>query len=290
MDSAESSIQLHIRRLEDEAASGRHGVAGVYGQVQEHLLELIHIYHRATQVATLRNDQIDVLSYRANQQRLGFVKDLIERYHGGLQGLAAGEGENLPGESGGPLGGALDLHHLTTHLDPADVLAAQQHVAVAEDHAEQVVEVVSNASGQLADRLHLLRLEQLFFARSQGLFGLPALLRLRNERGRALNDPRLELVGEDLQLVEGVHQFEILTNRVVVAGEEQIEDLFSVGVDGEALAFVDDVYRRFVGRTSVGLSVGEHARYTGADVPIGEGLAEEVGRSRLEPGDELLRV
>jgi len=40
-----------------------------------------------------------------------------------------------------------------------------REVEIAGDHRQQVVEIVRNAAGELADRLHLLRLLHLFFGR-----------------------------------------------------------------------------------------------------------------------------
>ncbi len=46
-------------------------------------------------------------------------------------------------------------------LDVGDVVAHQQQVAVAVDRGQEVVEVVRDAAGELADRLHLLALHEL---------------------------------------------------------------------------------------------------------------------------------
>ena len=50
-------------------------------------------------------------------------------------------------------------------------LVEQQHVGVTGDDREQVVEVVRDAAGQLAERFHLLRLEQLLLQPPLLVFG-----------------------------------------------------------------------------------------------------------------------
>ena len=44
-----------------------------------------------------------------------------------------------------------------------DVLLLVQKIEIAQDDRQQIVEIMGNAAGQLADRLHLLRLLQLLF-------------------------------------------------------------------------------------------------------------------------------
>ena len=53
-----------------------------------------------------------------------------------------------------------------------------------DDH-ERVVEVVGDAAGEPADRVHLLRLAQLLIAQPQLLFGAPPLGHVTDDRGQA---------------------------------------------------------------------------------------------------------
>ena len=83
------------------------------------------------------------------------VGDGVE--HLRLQGLAAREGEELAGELGAPVGRVRD------GLDVAAAPLVRQ-VGAAElvdrgaDDGQQVIEVMGDAAGQLADGLHLLGL------------------------------------------------------------------------------------------------------------------------------------
>ena len=74
---------------------------------------------------------------------------------------------------------------------------AEEQLAVAQDDAEQVVEVVGHPAGQPSHRLHLLALAEL-------LLGVVPLLHLRAELGVAALDLGQHLVegrGQDAQLV-----------------------------------------------------------------------------------------
>ena len=112
----------------------------------------------------------------------------------GAERLPAAEGEQAMGELRGVAGA---LHG---HLDRTDepcgpfrsvaglaLEPAADHVEIAEDDGEQIVEVVRHAAGELADGLHLLRLDQ---ARLR----LDPPRRLGLELGGALADPLLELL------------------------------------------------------------------------------------------------
>ena len=79
-----------------------------------------------------------------------------------LQHLLAAEREQLAGQRGGAIRGVQDLVDLRGHrrilLD-----AVRHQLGVAANRRQQVVEVVRDAAGEPADRLHLLRLAQLIF-------------------------------------------------------------------------------------------------------------------------------
>ena len=79
-----------------------------------------------------------------------------------LQRLTSREGQQLPGELGGSIGGFRDGFQvprapLLRHVAPS------QQVGGREDDRQQVVEVVRHTACQLADGFHLLRLAQRLF-------------------------------------------------------------------------------------------------------------------------------
>ena len=88
--------------------------------------------------------------------------------------LPAREGKQARGQGAGPLD-ALQRHVLRP-FDPVPAAALRQMdelsvdgVETAEHQGQQVVEVVSDAAGELAERLHLLRLAQLFLEAAPSL-------------------------------------------------------------------------------------------------------------------------
>ena len=146
-------------------SAGRHGVAGVDRQVHDDLLELAGVGAHAAEVLAQRDRQPHVLADEAAEHLLHLLDDVVEVADAGLDHLLAAEGEELAGERRGALRGLADL------VEPAVVLCAGpssrgRELAVAEDHAQEVVEVVGDAAGELPDRLHLLGLAELLAPRA----------------------------------------------------------------------------------------------------------------------------
>src|SRR5947209_16800228 len=81
-----------------------------------------------------------------------------------LQALAAGEGKQAADELTPLLGGTLG-HAEHTFLLVTELGAALEQAEAANYGSKQVVEIVRDPAGQLADRIHLLSLDQLAFER-----------------------------------------------------------------------------------------------------------------------------
>ena len=82
-----------------------------------------------------------------------FEVDLLD-----LERLGAGKGEQLPRQVGAALRRAAHtVEHSPDLVGIVDM--AERELACAEDCGQEVVEVVREAAGQLAERLHLLRAE-----------------------------------------------------------------------------------------------------------------------------------
>ena len=84
--------------------------------------------------------------------------------HFGPQRLLAREGQQLPHQRGGAVGVLLDVHDVREGRVRRAVVG-QQQVGRHDDGGQHVVEVVRDAAGKLADRLHLLALRHLAFQR-----------------------------------------------------------------------------------------------------------------------------
>ena len=112
--------------------------------------------------ATRDHHQIDVLADQAGQQFEVFRDHGVQVKNFGSEHLLAAEGQELPGEGGGAVGGVGNFLG-----GPADsglgADAIQQKLGVAGDDHQQIVEVVGNAAREAADGFHLLRLAELLF-------------------------------------------------------------------------------------------------------------------------------
>ena len=78
----------------------------------------------------------------------------------GLQDLLPAEGQELPRQIRRALAGAQDLRQVVAHRVPRLETGAE-HLAVAEDDRQEIVEVVRDPARELADGLHLLSLAEL---------------------------------------------------------------------------------------------------------------------------------
>ena len=125
----------------------------------------------------------DALAQRAVEQ-VGHAADQLDAVDAlGKQRLGAGEGQQAAGQgrgAGRALHRVVEVDH---HFAPRAVEAAPGKVDAADDHRQHIVEVVGDAAGQLADRLHLLDLAELGFGRLalvrlglERLVGLPQFL------------------------------------------------------------------------------------------------------------------
>ena len=95
--------------------------------------------------------ELDVLAEGAFEHRGGVADHPVDLERLRVDDVAAGEGEQLPGERRGPLGRGADLTDVADGHRILDLPAEQRRVV--EDHAEQVVEVVGDPAGQLAQAL-----------------------------------------------------------------------------------------------------------------------------------------
>ena len=144
-------VGQQLRHLDEQAAAGRHGVAGVHGQVEQDLLHVAGIcqHCRAGHDARLERD---VLADEPAQHVLHPADHLAEIEHPDLEHLPAREGEELAGQGGGALRRGQDL----VHVRPARVGLAEivpHEAAEGEDGREEVVEVVRDPAGELPHRL-----------------------------------------------------------------------------------------------------------------------------------------
>ncbi len=169
-----------------------HRIACIRSQIDERGLELVGIsFDRQWPLGDLELER-----RRRSRHRLEHVGDAFELgghvEHLATDGLTSGKSEQLPGQLGSAVGGVRNRIHISPHSIRRQIAAPQQ-IGRRSDHREQVVEVVGDATCELPDRLHLLRL-------TEGLLGLAALGefdRLRHDRNdlalRIAHRPHLEV-------------------------------------------------------------------------------------------------
>ena len=77
----------------------------------------------------------------------------VDLEYGRLEGLAAAEGEELIRQVGGAIRGVVDFPDLTRERS-AHVVFGENQIAVTKDGGEEIIEVVSDAAGELTKCLH----------------------------------------------------------------------------------------------------------------------------------------
>src|SRR6266852_1981429 len=155
-------VDNRVLRLDGQRAPYRHGVAGVHGQVQQHLLELSGIRFYAPERVTQSKTKLNVFPNQPSQELAHLSDQLIHVQNFGLEHLHPAESKHLAGQRSGPVGGFQNLLGVAVEKVPGSQ-AVEEQFTVPSYHRQQVVKVVSHAACQSSQRLHLLRLAELAF-------------------------------------------------------------------------------------------------------------------------------
>src|SRR5271166_4800554 len=139
-----------------------HGVFGVDDEIHDDLLELAGVGASATDGRSKIGGEFDIFADERAQQALHIGYDGVDVDDFEFEKLLAAEGEKLTGEGGGAIGGLLNGFGLGMQSIFGSELIEENFSVAADDH-EQIVEVVSDASGETADGFHFLRLTELIF-------------------------------------------------------------------------------------------------------------------------------
>ena len=173
-------------------------------EVDEHLLELGGVDEHGHDVGPDRDAQRDALAQRAVEQPLEVADERARVDDLRRDDLAAAEHQQLAGERGGAVGGAADLLDVVAHGVVGRELALGEADA-GEDHRQQVVEVVRDAAGELADALQALGLGQALLELGAPLGVAAALGDVGGDRADrvelAVGVAQRELDDEEAQLV-----------------------------------------------------------------------------------------
>ena len=143
-------------------AAVRHGVTRIDRQVHDHLVDVRGVHFHRRESARQADFQLNVFPDDAPQHLVDAQNDLVEIHHAGYRHLAAAECQQLVGQRRGSFRRVQDLVRIL-HCRAILAHAIAQHFVVAQDHGEQIVEIVRHPAGQTAHRLHFLRVEKLVF-------------------------------------------------------------------------------------------------------------------------------
>ena len=191
-------VEVNVGRLDGQPAAVGHGVARVDDEVEERVLQLVGIGEGGPEPAALHGFHLDRLAERPAHDLRHAGDQAVHLQRLRLERLAPAEGEQAVGQL------RRAVRALLRHADmaferrrerfrPAVPGIAREpplhHVEIADDDGEQVVEVVGDAAGELADRLHLLRLPELRLR-------LEASRAFRLQLGGALDHPPLQVLVE----------------------------------------------------------------------------------------------
>ena len=165
-------------------------------EVEDRIFELRRVDTAKPQIGVARDRDFNGLANGAAKQALVLGHRVPEMDDFGAQILAPRESEQLLRQPRSLPGSALRRFDMAARR-PIRSRPAFEHIEVASNHRQQVVEVVGNATSKLAHCVHLLRLSQ----RRLGLFPLGYLF---FESQSALGNALLEGFGQPLQCLFGL--------------------------------------------------------------------------------------
>ena len=165
MEAGEGRVDVDVAGFQGQGPSLGHGVARVHREIQHDLAHLSEVGPYPGQGGVRPDPLLDALLDEAGQHLGHLCQHLVQVDDLRLQVLAPAEGQELASEVRGVLGRLADHAHVV-ELRAAFGEAAPQQLGRPGHHHQEVVEVVSDASGQAPDRLHLQGLPQLVFQRA----------------------------------------------------------------------------------------------------------------------------
>ena len=157
MDAGVLVAEPHVPGFDRHRAPVGHRVAGVDGEIQDDLDQLGPVGQDRAQRRRRLDVDLDVLADEAPQQAAGLAEHLAQIQDRGLHDLLSAEGEKLCGQRRGAVGRLADPGEVAL-LRGVRRQAGRHELGVVVDRGEDVVEVVGDPAGQLADGLELLRL------------------------------------------------------------------------------------------------------------------------------------
>ena len=147
-----------------------HRVARVDGEVHQHLLELAASALTGHRSSDEIRAQLDVLADQAREQLLDVMDDRVDVEHRGCSTCWRLNASSCR-VSAAARSPAFLISSALRRSGSSSRELPQQDLGVAADRLDEVVEVVGDAAGEPADRLHLLHALEADLALEQALFG-----------------------------------------------------------------------------------------------------------------------
>jgi hypothetical protein len=153
------AVKFRAARPDRQGPAAGHRVAGIDGQVQQHLPDLAVIGHDGGQLRRRVDSQFNLIPDAGTQQVADVGNDDVEIQRLWLGHLSLTEDKQLPGERRGPLRRRLDLLGVGPH---AWIGRRADHKSrVAHNDGQQVVEVMGDPARQPTESFEALRRMQL---------------------------------------------------------------------------------------------------------------------------------
>lgn len=150
----------NVAHRDPEFAAIRHGIAGIVGQIDDAAIELCAIDLDLPETRGGFEFDRDPLADRALEQLHDLADPVARIGEFGIERLAAREGKQAARQLRAAHRAADRAVDQLRHFG-IDVRAVRQHVEIAHDDREIVVEIVRQPAGQPADRIHALGFAQL---------------------------------------------------------------------------------------------------------------------------------
>src|SRR5439155_1412210 len=157
--------QLDARRLNPQHSAVRHGVARVGGEVEEDLLDGMHVRADLRQADAAGDHDLDVGGEDAPQQPGQIRHEPAQVRRLEVEARAAGEAEQLLHHHAAAQRRRHDVAQVGVRVAALGGERLRDELGVRQYDRQQVVEVVREPARELADRLHFLRLAQLLLQR-----------------------------------------------------------------------------------------------------------------------------
>ncbi len=123
-----------------------HGVAGMGGKVEQHLLDAVGVHPDRSQGRVEVQPQINGRAEQALEDLGAMEDDVVEVEKDGVQHLLAADGQQLTDQGRQPFAGLLDQRQRFV-IGIVRPMGVEQEMGITRDDGEEVVKVVSHAAG-----------------------------------------------------------------------------------------------------------------------------------------------